>query len=64
MAEEVEIRCPYCGKPYNESKVVGKVRNVQKGIRSTYEVALCSCGGTFRGNVLKEEKLPPRKFTK
>jgi len=64
MAEEDDVRCPYCGKPYGESKIVGKVKTVQRGVRSTYEVSLCSCGATFRGNMLREEKLPPRKFTK
>jgi hypothetical protein len=57
MAEEIEIRCPYCGKSYSESTVVGKIRTFHKGVRSTYEVALCVCGKTFRGNILEEKKL-------
>lgn len=64
MAEEEDVRCPHCGKPYAECTVVGKVRTYQKGVRSTYEVTLCPCGETFRGNILGEEKLPPRKLTR
>jgi hypothetical protein len=57
MAEKMEIRCPYCGKAYAESMVVGKIRTFHRGVRSIYEVALCSCGKTFRGNILEEKKL-------
>jgi|TARA_B100000959_G_C14509217_1_gene430609 hypothetical protein len=58
-----EIRCSYCGESYENSKIVGKINTVQRGVRFTYEVALCICKNTYRGNILSEEKLPPRKFS-
>ena len=59
---KVVIRCTYCGKSYENSKIVGKINTVQRGVRFTYEVALCICKKTYRGNILSEDKLPPRKF--
>ncbi len=56
-----ELRCPYCGQPYAQEKVVGKTQSVHRGVRATYEVVTCTCGKNFRGRLVSEKRLPPRR---
>lgn len=60
-----EAPCPACGKPAATGKVVGKTQTFDRGVRTTFEVIICTCGKTFRGKKTAEKKVErggPRSF--
>ena len=55
-----EAPCPACGKPAATGKVVGKTQTFDRGVRTTFEVIICTCGKTFRGKKTAEKKVERR----
>lgn len=55
-----EAPCPACGKPAATGKVVGKTQTFDRGVRTTFEVIMCTCGKTFRGKKTSEKKVERR----
>lgn len=60
-----EAPCPACGKPASAGKIVGKTQTFDRGVRTTFEVVMCTCGKTYRGKKTAEKKVErggPRTF--
>jgi len=61
MEEEEKSRCPYCGTESTEDMVVGKTKTFKRGVRETFNVVVCTCGKTFRGEKTSTEAARPRR---